>query len=128
MNDENVYIDEDMSKHTSFRTGGCADIFVKINNIQNLKCVLKFAKEYEMPLFILGNGSNILVSDKGIKGIVCKIDINKFEINEKNEEVFVTIGSGNKNGEIAQKLLNNEIEGFEFASRNSRKPSVEQLK
>ena len=48
-----------MSKHTSFRTGGCADIFVKINNIQNLKYVLKFAKEYEMPLFILGNGSNI---------------------------------------------------------------------
>jgi len=57
-----------------------------------------------------------------------KIEIDKFEIEEKEDGFFVTIGSGSKNGVIAQKLLNLEIQGFEFASRNSRKHTVEQLK
>lgn len=125
---ENVYLNEDMSKHTSFKTGGPADSFVKVDSIEKVKYVLKISKENNIPLFILGNGSNILVTDKGIRGIVCKINIDKFEIEEKEDGVFVTIGSGNKNAIISQKLLNLEIEGFEFASRNSRKFAVAQLK
>ncbi|MDE5830725.1 MAG: FAD-binding protein [Clostridia bacterium] len=121
---ENVYLNEDMSKHTSFKTGGPADSFVKVDSIEKVKYVLKISKENNIPLFILGNGSNILVTDKGIRGIVCKINIDKFEIEEKEDEVFVTIGSGSKNAVIAQKLLNLEIEGFEFASRNPRKFAV----
>lgn len=113
---EKVLLNEPMSKHTSLKTGGNADIFVKVNNLENLQFILKIVKENSIPLFVLGNGSNLLVSDKGIRGIVCKIDINKFEIEEKGDFVLITVGSGNKNAEIAQKLLNLEITGFEFAS------------
>lgn len=125
---DNVLLNEDMSKHTSFKTGGPADVFVKADNIENIKYVLEISKKYNVPLFILGNGSNVLVLDKGIRGIVCKISIDKFEVQEKENDVFVTVGSGSKNAIISQKLLNLEITGFEFASRNTRKYSVEQLK
>lgn len=125
---ENVLLNEDMSKHTSFKTGGPADIFAKIRTAEDLKYVLEISRKYNIPLFILGNGSNILVMDKGIRGIVCKINIDKFEIKESENEIFVTVGSGNKNAIVAQKLLNLEISGFEFASRNSRKHSVVRLK
>lgn len=117
---ENIMLNENMSKHTSFKTGGSADIFVKVNDIDNLKDTLDISKEYNLPIFILGNGSNILVKDKGIRGIVCKINIDKFETVADKEEIFLTVGSGCKNSIVAQKLLNMEIEGFEFASRNSR--------
>lgn len=88
---EKVLLDEPMSKHTSFKIGGNADIFIKVNSIQDLQFILKIVKENSIPLFILGNGSNLLVTDKGIRGIVCKIDINKFEIEEKENYIFVTL-------------------------------------
>lgn len=109
-----------MANHTSFKVGGNADIFLKIKNIDNLKYVLQISKEKNIPIFVFGNGSNLLVSDKGIRGIVCKIEIDKFEIKEEKEDVYVTIGSGEKNGSISQKLLKLGYEGFEFASRHSR--------
>ena len=116
LGDINVFINENMAKHTSFKTGGPADIFVRVDDVGKLKYVIDIANQNNLPITILGNGSNILVTDKGIRGIVCKIEINKFEVNEDNEDIFVTVGSGNKNGEIAQKLLKLGIEGFEFAS------------
>ncbi|MCI8392563.1 MAG: FAD-binding protein [Clostridia bacterium] len=121
LGDENVYINEPMSKHTSFKIGGNAEYFIKIQNIDSLRYVLKFSKENDLPVFILGNGSNILVSDKGIKGLVCQIQIDKFEVKEKEEDMLVTMGAGCKNAFIAQKLANLEIEGFEFASGIPRK-------
>lgn len=116
LDNKNITLDEPMSKHTSFKTGGYADIFIKVDTVDKLKNIIEFSKNTNLPLFILGNGSNILVTDKGIRGIVCKIEIKKFEIEEKQDGVFVTVGSGNKNAEIAQSLLKHEIEGFEFAS------------
>ncbi len=113
---ENVLLNEDMSKHISFKTGGTADVFVKVNSIENMKFLLDFVKNNGSSLFILGNGSNVLVTDKGTRGIVCKIDIKKFEIEENNEDIFVLVGSGNKNGEISHKLLELGVSGFEFAS------------
>ena len=71
--------------------GGAADILVKIKDLESLKYVLKVAKENEIPLFILGNGSNILVKDSGIRGIVCKIEIEKLEIKEEGKDVYVTL-------------------------------------
>ena len=88
---ENIFENEDMSKHTSFKTGGKADIFVKIKNLENLKYLLNLAKDRKIPIFILGNGTNILVRDSGIRGIVCKIEINNFEIEEKEDSVYVKL-------------------------------------
>ncbi len=125
---KNVMVNENMSKHTTFKTGGNADFFVKVDSKEKLKTVLDISKKYNMPIFIIGNGSNILVTDSGIRGIVCKICIKKFEIEEKGSDVFVTIGSGEKLSEISQKLMSLEVQGFEFASRNTRYSRTEQLK
>lgn len=121
LGDENVYINEPMSKHTSFKIGGNAEYFVKIQNTDSLRYVLKLSKENDLPIFILGNGSNILVSDKGIQGLVCQMQIDEFEIKENKENVLVTLGAGCKNAFASQKLANLEIEGFEFASGIPRK-------
>lgn len=111
---DKIYINEPMSKHTSFKIGGPAECLIKIQTAQELKSILEFAKEKDIPLTIIGNGSNILVSDEGIKGIVLKIEISTFELNSQTAQLKV--GSGVKLGFIAQKCLKQELAGFEFAS------------
>ena len=110
---DKIYINEPMSKHTSFKIGGPAEIFIKVNEIKDLQSVLKISKENNIPITVIGNGSNVLVSDEGIKGIVVKIEFEKIEI-EENE--ILKVGSGVKLAFLAQKCLKEELEGFEFAS------------
>ena len=112
-----IYINEPMSKHTSFKIGGNADIFIKAKTEEDIKQILRYSNENNIPLTIVGNGSDLLVKDGGIRGIVIKVDIDIFKIEKINEEDYiVTVGAGVKNGYAAQKLLIDEIEGFEFAS------------
>ena len=109
---EKIHLNEDMKKHTSLKIGGPADILIKISNIEELKHVLKLANTNNLPIFILGNGSNLLVKDEGIKGIVLKIEFDKIEIQENK----VKVGSGVKLGLLAQKLAEKELTGFEELS------------
>ena len=109
-----IFINEPMSKYTSFKIGGPAEYLIKINTEEELKSMLKLVKEKDIPLTIIGNGSNVLVSDDGIKGIVLKIEIDKFELDVSTANLKV--GSGVKLGWIAQKCLKQEIAGFEFAA------------
>ena len=112
-----ILTNEPMSNHTSFRIGGNADIFVKAKTEEDIKQILKYANEKEIPLTIVGNGSDLLVKDGGIRGIVLKVDIDTLKIDKINDEDYIiTVGAGVKNGYLAQKLLIDEIEGFEFAS------------
>ena len=115
---EQVYANEPMSKHTTFKVGGNADIFVKVKNIEELMFVINVAKRNSIHMTIMGNGSNILVKDRGIRGIVVKIEFDeiKIESNLENEDVIVTAGAGVKLAALAQKFLKNAISGFEFAS------------
>lgn len=113
---EKIYINEEMEKHTSFKIGGPAECLIKIENKNQLRNMFKLSKDFNIPLTIIGNGSNILVSDKGIKGIVLKIEIKKLQILEDDDKVNIIVGSGEKLGIIAQKFLSREIEGFEFAA------------
>ena len=113
---ENIYMNEPMSKHTSFKIGGPAECLVKIKTIEQLKSILKYSKEKCIDLTIIGNGSNILVSDDGIKGIVAKIEIDNLKIDKEDEKILITVGSGIKLGLLAQKCLKEEIAEFEFAS------------
>ena len=115
INENNILLNEPMKKHTTFKIGGNADIFVKVNDIEQIKYVLQIVKENEIPLFILGNGSNILVKDEGIRGIVLKIELNKIQILEENK-IKVIVDAGVKLSQLAQKLYKNSIKGFEFAS------------
>ena len=113
---ENIYLNEPMKKHTSFKIGGPAECFIKIKTIEQLNEVLKYVKKENVKLTVIGNGSNILVSDKGIDGIVIKIEIEKIQQEIQNGKIILTVGSGIKLGALAQKLLKEEIAGFEFAS------------
>lgn len=110
---ENILYNENMSKHTTFKTGGPAEIFVKIDNIEKLKELLQIAKDEQQEIHILGNGSNLLVQDNGIKGIVIRIDIKGINTKENKEKVTVTLGAGEKLALIGQKLMQEGISGFE---------------
>lgn len=113
---KDILENEPMYKHTSFKVGGNADIFIKAHSIDDIKYILKLASENNMKIFVFGNGSNIVVRDKGIRDIVIKIEIKKLAIEKEKDEVFVTVGAGNKLSEVAMKLINEGISGFEFAS------------
>lgn len=117
MKNSEIKTNEDMSKHTSFKVGGKADIFIKINDIQDLKYILDFTKKNNIPLTIIGNGSNVLVKDNGIRGITIYLNFDDIQIDEEqNGEVIVTVGSGVKLAMLAVILQKKGIAGFEFAS------------
>lgn len=116
IDENNILINEQMSKHTTFKIGGNADIFIKANTIKDIQYILKISKKNNIPLFVMGNGSNILVNDDGIRGIVLKINLDEIDILEDNEKIKVTVGAGVKLTQLARYLLKNSIEGFEFAS------------
>lgn len=111
---EQIYMNEPMCKHTTFKVGGNADIFIKVKNLEQLKFVIKVAKKNNIRITIIGNGSNLLVKDNGIRGIVAKIEFEDIKIDADN--AIVTVGAGVKLGLLAQELLKNELSGFEFAS------------
>lgn len=113
---EKIKYNEPMSKHTSFKIGGPAQCFINAENVEEIKQICKVASKNDINLTIIGNGSNLLVTDNGINGIVVKVNIKKFELEFSNDDVSLIVGAGNKLGEIAQKLLRNEITGFEFAA------------
>lgn len=110
-----VKIDEPMRKHTNFKIGGNADVFVIAKSIEEIKCVIKFSKENNILLTILGNGSNVLVSDKGIRGIVLQVGTKEIKI-EKQKNALVEVEAGVMLGALAQVLLKQSISGFEFAA------------
>lgn len=112
----NISYQESMRKHTTFKIGGPAECFIKIDKIEDLKEVLSFAQENKIAITIIGNGSNVLVLDQGIKGITLMIKLEKVEIQEKDEKIQITVGAGEKLGKLAQICLQKEITGFEELS------------
>ena len=111
-----IYMNEPMKKYTSFKVGGNADLLIKVVDVKELMHAIKIADKYYVPITIIGNGSNILVKDDGISGIVIKIEFDKIEIDKQENFAIATVGAGVKLMKLAQVLLNNEISGFEFAS------------
>lgn len=116
LNKENLYYDEPMAKHTSFKIGGPADVFIKVDNIEELKETLDLSKKNQIPLTIIGNGSNLLVTDKGIRGITAKLNLKDIEIKNENNKQIIKVDAGVPVGLLAQKLLKEEITGFEEIS------------
>ena len=112
-----IKTNEPMKNHTSFKIGGPAEIYIKITSIEELQKVLEFAKKENIKITILGNGSNVLVSDKGIKGIVIKTNLKDINIeNKDSKNVEVTVNDAVPIGFLAQKFLKEEITGFEELS------------
>jgi UDP-N-acetylmuramate dehydrogenase len=106
-----ILIDEKMSAHTTFRIGGAADLLLEINNEAELKSVLKILNG---EFFLIGNGSNLLVSDEGIRGAV--IHLSKSFSTIKVEEDTLTCKAGATLAMIARTALENSLTGFEFAA------------
>ena len=113
---EKISYNEPMKKHTTFKIGGPAQCLIKIDNIEDLKEALNLAKQNQIPITIVGNGSNILVSDKGIKGITLIIKLEKIEIKQQENKIEMVVGAGEKIGKIAQICMQKEITGIEELS------------
>lgn len=112
----NILKNEPMAKHTSFKIGGIADYFIKVTNIEELKKLLEFSNKNKIPVTIVGNGTNILVKDGGIRGIVIKLELNGFKIKRNAEDIFITVEAGMTLAALAVIALKEEISGLEFLS------------
>ncbi|MDO5539668.1 MAG: UDP-N-acetylmuramate dehydrogenase [Eubacteriales bacterium] len=111
---ENVLIGEPMKKHTTFRIGGPADYFVLPHTKEELAAVISVCKRENVPWFILGNGSNLLVSDDGVRGAVIQLYKNYNDINIEGNCVRAQAGASNS--VVAHRALEASLAGYEFAA------------
>ena len=109
-----VYQNEPMSRHTSFKIGGEADTYIKVKDISQLKTLIKECREADVDYFLIGNGSNILVSDEGIKGVVIKLGGEFKNISLLDDET-IYCGSGASLASLCKFALNSGLSGLEFA-------------
>ena len=105
-------LNEPMSHHTTFKIGGNADLLVKAKSVCELKHIISLATEFDIPYFILGKGSNILVSDKGIEGLVISLDgINEVSISSDT----IVCGAGVSLRTLCLAAQKASLSGLEFA-------------
>ena len=111
---EHVFCDEPMKAHTSFHIGGPADFFVTPENIQQLEEILALCKEYGEDYFVLGNGTNLLVSDEGFRGVILQLlkNWNSCRI----EGNVLTAGAGILLSRLSKLASEASLTGLEFAS------------
>ncbi|MBQ7265710.1 MAG: UDP-N-acetylmuramate dehydrogenase [Firmicutes bacterium] len=111
---ENVKIDEPMNRHTTFKIGGTADIFVSPDTPQHIAECIEVARKHKTPYYILGNGSNVLVKDKGFRGVIIHIGKNFDDVNIKDN--IITARSGALLSKVAKLAAGASLTGMEFAS------------
>ncbi|OIZ66234.1 UDP-N-acetylenolpyruvoylglucosamine reductase [Eisenbergiella tayi] len=111
---ENILLEEPMHKHTTFRVGGPAEVFVTVENKEQLEKIIKYLNLVERPYFILGNGSNLLVGDKGYRGVIIRLG-GEFNI-LKTEGTLLTAGASVLLSAAARAAMENGLTGMEFAS------------
>lgn len=109
-----VLFDEPMKNHTTFKIGGPCDVLVMPNTIEQILNVLTLVKENNLAYMIIGNGSNLLVSDEGIRKVIVKLHKNFSKITLDGNKITSQAGATLK--EIADFALENKLSGFEFAS------------
>lgn len=111
---DQLKLKEPMKKHTTFEIGGVADYFIIPTTIEQVIKSIQLSKEYDIPYFILGKGSNLLVSDEGYRGMVIQLYKNFSSI--KAEGTFIRAQSGSSLSLIADEALGCNLTGFEFAA------------
>ena len=111
---DKVFYKEPMKNHTSFKIGGPADILVIPDKSKDIINIVKMCNEKDIPFMVIGNGTNLLVSDEGIRGVVIKIcdNYSKFEVNDNK----INAQAGLLLSELSQIACENSLSGFEFAS------------
>ena len=103
-----------MKNVTSFHIGGEADFFVRPTSVSDIMEILNIAKDYSYPVFVMGNGSNLLVSDKGIRAIVIQLTDN-FNKLTRIDDYTVEVDAGMSMTSLSKYFLEQSLEGFEFA-------------
>lgn len=111
---EKILFDEPMKKHTTFRIGGPADYFIVPTEIEEIRAVVSLCEEMGMPYYVIGNGSNLLVADKGFRGVI--LQIYKAMNQVKIEGNVITAQAGASLAQIAKEALEHALTGFEFAA------------
>lgn len=110
--DENIKVNEKMSEHISFKVGGPADILLQPVEVDQVVKAIDICKQNNIPFIVIGNGSNLLVKDGGIRGVVIELsNINKIEINSGKIKAYC----GALLKDVSDVALNNSLTGFEFA-------------
>jgi UDP-N-acetylmuramate dehydrogenase len=105
-----LIFDEPLKNHTSFKIGGPAKYFYVAEDQDDLIKVLKAASDFKVKTFLLGDGSNILVSDRGFDGLVIKIGFSEFEIYDST----IRVSAGMKLAELLNLCIKNKLSGLEF--------------
>ena len=113
LGEERVLTDEPMNRHTTFRIGGPADYFLLPESRGDIRGIIKICKEEGLPYFVLGNGSNLLVSDEGYRGVIIQMfkNLNKVTV----EGTCIRAESGALLSSVAAAAKNASLAGFEFA-------------
>lgn len=114
MEAEDIKIDEMMSKHTSFRVGGPAKVFLTVHSEESLRNILLALKRYELPYFVLGNGSNLLVSDEGYDGVMVYLGEEFSEVEITGTQMRAKAAA--LLGKVARMAMEEELAGLEFAA------------
>lgn len=114
LGEEGLLLKELMKEHTTFRVGGAADLFLMPKNAQELKESISVLKQYEVPFLIIGNGSNLLVRDKGIRGAVIQMYQRMNAITLEGETMYIQCGA--LLSAAAAKAAEAGLTGLEFAS------------
>ena len=111
---ERILFHEPMSRHTTFRVGGEAECLIMVHREEELAKLFRYMHQIEEEYFILGNGSNLLVGDKGYRGVVLKLDGPMEEI--RTEGTLVRAGAGALLSTVAAKAKDRNLSGMEFAA------------
>ncbi len=114
LGERNIIKNEPLFRHTSFRIGGPADYYVTPRDEKGLRDVLSVAHEWETPVYVIGNGSNVLFGDGGYRGIVVQIGKEMGQM-EWGDDNVVTVGAGAPLSTLAQNVAQKGWKGFEFA-------------
>ena len=116
IDESKILKDEPMKNHTTFKIGGNADFLIKTKKKKDIISVYKYAIKNNIPVYIIGKASNLLVKDKGIRGIVIKNLYDDIRILKEYEEVVeLEIASGTTCTKLAKFALDNSLEGLEFS-------------
>ena len=110
---DRVLLEEPMKRHTTFRIGGPAEVFVMPGNLEEVQRILEICRTEDLPYFILGNGSNLLVSDRGYRGVVIQLDRNFGEVKVEGTEIHASAGALLSTIAVAARRAS--LTGFEFA-------------
>jgi len=109
-----LFLNEPMKKHTSFKIGGPADLLVVPSSGEQIKCTLQICRDAGVPVFTMGNGSNLLVKDKGIRGVVLKICENFSQL--WMDGTLIRAQAGVLLSALSRAALDAHLAGLEFAS------------